>query len=345
MKLGMHLHTTRYDLGPLSKTIEDAGFDLVTCDGGLYALSAHMLEATDHIKVGTGITPLFQTLPNAHVSEAMFLQSTYGDRFILGMGTQTKGQIRMYMGIPNPKPNRMAREALTIMNMLMHSTGDMVQYSGEYFSVNMPAGRGAQTVSPPPVYFSGVNRLNLRLAGEMSDGLVGHPIFPVRYIREAVWPWVDQGLQRAGKTRSDFHMIGMPMTWIAENEEEWQEGLWRAKRNLGRFTITRAYHTFLDMMGWSKEREALLEVVQNSPYGGPFAREALEAAISDEMALEACMIGTAEEVVQMAKERYEGLADTMDIYVLGQEDPDDEDTPLNREMVYRIIETFKSYPR
>jgi alkanesulfonate monooxygenase SsuD/methylene tetrahydromethanopterin reductase-like flavin-dependent oxidoreductase (luciferase family) len=345
MKLGMHLHTTRYDLGQLSKMIEDAGFDLVTCDGGLYAMAAHMLEATDHIKVGSGIVPLFQTLPNHHVSEAMFLQRTYGDRFILGMGTQTKGQIRMYMGIADPKPNRMAREALTIMNMIMHSTGEPIRFSGDYFSVNLPAGRGGQNTVAPAVYFSGVNKLNLRLAGEMSDGLVGHPIFPVRYIREAVWPWVDEGLKRAGKTRSDFDMIGMPMVWIAENDEERREGISRAKRNLGRFTITRAYHTFLEMMGWTKERDALLDVVKNSPYGGPFSRDLLEEAISDEMALEACIIGTAEEVVQMAKERYEGLVDTMDMYILGQEDPDEEDTPLNREMVYRVIEAFRSYPR
>ena len=345
MKIGLQLDPSRYDVGVMAKAIEGGGMDSAWAMGGLYPVYAQMLMATERIDVGGAIIPLFQTMPMNHASNGMFLQQISGERFIYGMGTQIKGQIRINMGIQNPKPNKMAREVLEILRALLHATGDPLRYDGEFFSINLPAGRASRDVTPPPVFFSGVNRLNLRLAGELSDGLVGHPIFPPRYINEVVWPLVDEGLQRAGKTRADFHMTGMGLAWVADTEADRAEGVRRAKHNLGRWLTTRAYGTFMDSMGFTKERLALQEVVNRAPYGGPFDDDALTDAISDEMCEETSMIGTTEEVIQKAKERYDGLVDTLILFTIGQEDPLHEDTPINRNQAYRLIDTFQSYPR
>jgi alkanesulfonate monooxygenase SsuD/methylene tetrahydromethanopterin reductase-like flavin-dependent oxidoreductase (luciferase family) len=352
MKIGLQLNPSRYDVGAMAKAIEDGGMDSAWAMGGLYPVYAQMLLATERIDVGGAIIPLFQTAPMNHASNGSFLQGVSGGRFIYGMGTQTKGQIRINLGLDNPKPAKMARESLEILRALLNRTGDPLRYDGEYFSINLPSGGrfnrrtpDANDIAPPPIFFSGVNRLNLRLAGELSDGLVGHPIFPPRYIKEIVWPLVDEGLSKAGKTRADFHMTGMGLAWVADNEVDRLEGVRRAKHNLGRWLTTRAYGNFMESMGFTKERQAIQAVVNRAPYGGPFDDEALTDAISDEMCEETSMIGTVEEVIQKAKERYEGLVDTLILFTIGQEDPLEEDTVINRTQAHRLIDAFESYPR
>ncbi|MYH41122.1 MAG: hypothetical protein F4150_05025 [Chloroflexi bacterium] len=52
---------------------------------------------------------------------------------------------------------------------------------------------GGVDLTPPPIDFSGVNPLNLRIAGEVADGLIAHPTFTAAYYRETPWPRIEEG--------------------------------------------------------------------------------------------------------------------------------------------------------
>jgi len=308
-----------------------------------------MVDATERITIGSAIMPCMHAPPVVHAREAMYLQQLSDGRFILGMGSQTKGQIRMQLGIEDPKPAIIGKEVLTLVRALMNRTEAPLRFKGEYFSVNLPGQRSARSdhgVQPPPLYYSGLNRINLRLSGELSDGLVAHPIFTVRYFNEYAWPLVDEGLRRSGKARADFDMVAMPMLYIVDNDSEWEEAYRRCKRNLAMYFTTRAYGTYLDQMGWTDVRLCIEASVKKAPYGGPFNYEELEQCIPTEVAEEVCLIGTREQVLQKARERYEGLVDTMLLYVVGDAGASGEpEYNKKEEQMHRVLETFKSYKR
>ena len=352
MKIGLTLHVPKTEIDVYCKAIEDAGLDSAWCDGGIYATFTHMLNATNRISIGSAITPAFDYRPISHAYNTMFLNELSGGRFINGLGSQTRGQIRTELGMEVVKPVKMAREMLEILNLLLNNTGEgRLLYKGEFFSINFLGARARfkkrADLPLASVYYSGVNRLNLRLAGELGGGLVGHPIFPVRYYNEVVWPNVSEGLRRSGRTRDDFEMCALPIIWVANNQAELREGYSRAKRNLASYYTTRAYGSYMDTLGWQQTRLAIEDSIKDAPYGGPFDLEALEALISDELADEVVLIGSPEEIREKARQRYEGLVDHMVFYVLASPDSDlGKDGAVSRkDQTYRVIDTFKTYER
>ena len=104
--------------------VEDAGLDGVWLASpyGHYVGYARALEATQRITVGASIMPCFYATPLMHAQSARALQEASGGRFVLGMGTQTKGQIRGEVGIDPPKPVMMAKEMIPIIRGIMDGT-------------------------------------------------------------------------------------------------------------------------------------------------------------------------------------------------------------------------------
>jgi len=328
----------------MAKAVEEAGLDGVWLASpyGHYVGYARVLEATHRITVGASIMPCFYATPLMHAQSARALQEASGGRFILGMGTQTKGQIRGEVGIDPPKPVMMAKEMIPLIRGIMDGT--VSKHDGEYYKLNLPAGRLTgiyKGVSPPPIYFSGVNTLNLRVSGEVTDGLICHPIYTVKYLNEVVWPNVEKGLGRGGKDRSDFDMCAMPMIWIAENEKEREEGYRMGKRNLANYYSTRAYGTYMDFHGWTKERIAIREVYDRA-MGGPIDGAEMEACLTNDIVDEVCLIGTPAEVRQKAKERYANTTDGVLFYPFHDPYSGTEESQLKtEENLYKVIEAFK----
>ena len=137
----------------------------------------------------------------------------------------------------------------------------------------------------------------------------------------------------------------MPMVWVVDGDATREEGYRRAKRNLANYYSTRAYGGFLELHGWARERDAIRAVwerAQNS--GSPIDGQAMEAIVSDAMAEEVCLIGTPDELRDIARERFKGRADTLLLYPLH----DSYATPDERELriheseqdLYRAIDAF-----
>lgn len=80
----------------------------------------------------------------------------------------------------------------------------------------IPCQVGGVDLTPPPIYFLGVNPLNLRIAGEVADGLITHPIFTAAYYRETVWARIEEGCERRGRGGDGFEVCAMPMFWLVD---------------------------------------------------------------------------------------------------------------------------------
>jgi len=57
-----------------------------------------------------------------------------------------------------------------------------------------------------PIYLAGVREGMIRTAAEVADGLLGHPIYSLRWIEDVVLPSVARGLRDSGRDREDFQL-------------------------------------------------------------------------------------------------------------------------------------------
>ena len=346
MKIGLQIIQTRDKRAvELAQKAEAAGFDGLWLAGGgdNYLKAGTLLNATSQIIVGTSIVPALLASPSFHASQSKYLQEVSGGRFILGFGSQTKGQVRRDLGINPPKIVKMGREIVEVTRGIL--SGDpSFEYAGEFQSRRaLGAGQRGLETAPPPIYYSGVGPQNLRVAGQFTDGLLAHPIFSRKYYEEIVWPEIETGLARAGKTRADFEMVAMPMTLVITNESERAVAMSTAKRNLANYFTTHAYGTLMDMNGWQKQREAIWKIAE--AVGGipsKFDFVALEAAVTEEMVHAVCLVGTAEEITQRATERYKGISDYWDFYAMhNQGHTTEQRQDFEYDNMLRFIDAFK----
>jgi len=352
LKIGLQMIQSR---GPraveIAQQAEAAGFDGVWIadymgEHANYLKAALLLDATSKLTVGTSIAPALLASPAFHAAQARFLQETSGGRFILGFGSQTKGQIRMELGVTPPKIAKEAREVIEVTRGIL--SGQPFEYEGEFQRRRGPGRRiRGENIAPPPIFYSGVGPINLRIAGQYTDGFLSHPIFTRKYYEDVVWPEIETGLAKTDRTRADFTMVAMPMTLILEDESERAEAMSTAKRNLANYFTTHAYGTFMDMHGWTKQREgiwAVAEAVNGNP--ARFDWVALEAAMTDDIVDEVCLVGTADEVREKATARYTGVAEYLDLYPMHDMSRASDDGPAHEfENLSRFTRAFEGFNR
>ena len=101
----------------------------------------------------------------------------------------------------------------------------------------------------------------------------------------------------------------------------------------------------MEFHGWARERDdirAVWERARNS--GTPIDGHEMEEILSDEIVEEVCLVGTADEVRDLARERYAGVAETLYMYSLhdGYNRAGDE-AEKNEQNLYRVIEAFRGF--
>ena len=57
-----------------------------------------------------------------------------------------------------------------------------------------------------PIYLAGVREGMIRTAAEVADGLLGHPIYSLRWINDVVLPSLARGLRDSARRREEFQL-------------------------------------------------------------------------------------------------------------------------------------------
>lgn len=301
----------------LAKMAEDAGFDYIWNSGESIAVFGAMSMVTKKAHLGTGVIRAFGHDARNLAEHAVDLQQLTGGRFIMGLGGGTKRMNINQFGVEFDHPATRLRELIKLLKQVWNKEpGEPLKVEGRYYSYFGGGMRGMAGVGlgnrkksqPPvtPIYLAAVNRAMFRLAGEWCEGLCGHPIASVPFIEKVAWPSIDEGLARAGKTRSDFDHAAWIVTAINTDRKE---AMREAKYHIGRFMATRSYAIVLDSQGLEDVRLK----IQDAFFKHPGDSEALIAAVPDDVAASHSIFGTKDEVRAMAK-RYEGLVTTPTYY-------------------------------
>ena len=305
------------DVPALAREAEDLGVD------GLWTAEtrhdpflplALAAEHTRRVSLGTAIAVAFPRSPTVVAHTAWDLQAASGGRMILGLGTQVKGHIERRFGVKWTAPGPWLREYILALRALWDAwqARGPVNVRGEHYTITLTTPFFAPgPIEHPriPIYIAAVNAYNLRLAGELCEGVHLHPFHSVKYLREFALPNIETGLAKSGRTRNALELACSVFMITGRTAQEVARAREHARSQIGFYASTRTYEPVLAAHGWQDLTPRLHRKSVEGDWAG------MAALITDDMlevfAVEAPLDGLRAALV----ERYRGLLDRIAPYV------------------------------
>ena len=174
----------------MAKMAEDAGFDSVW-DYEFYrnplVIHGMTAQATSTIPLGTGLVTTAGRSPFVMANAAADVDEASGGRLILGISTGAAAFTDLMNGADSNRPAARTREYVTLLRKIWDWTaGDGVAdgetFGGEFYKFTAPEinpfGRRPLERKRIPIYTAALRQTMCRLAGEISDGVIGFMLPP-----------------------------------------------------------------------------------------------------------------------------------------------------------------------
>jgi len=321
------------DLESEAKLAESAGIECIWAPElfrSSVTQAAFLAARTERVDVATGIAWAFTRSPFIIAVTALDIDEMSGGRFRLGLGAGVKRLNETWHNADYGKPAPHLRETIEATRLIMQgaSKGEPIRYEGSYYDIDIkgwirphPAARESV-----PIYTAAVQSGMARMAGDVADGLIGHPIQSLRWIDEVVVDGFETGLQRSGRVRKDFDYLPTVCCAIDDDQAKAND---LARRTIAFYATVRTYMPLFEKHGFGDNAVAAGDAFRNGDLAG------VPAAISDEMVDTYCAAGPLDKVrerVEATAERADGLFLTPPTYFIGAEELS--------EYQRRIIEAF-----
>ncbi len=294
-----------------ARTIEALGFDSIAQpelrrDPFLPLTLAS--TSTERARLVTSVAIAFPRSPMANAYTAWNLQEMSNGRFVLGLGTQVKGHIERRFstvwGSPGPRLRDYILGLRAIWETWQHKTP--LNFKGEFYAMDLMTPEfspASLDVPPPGIQIAAVNSYNIQLAGELCDGLRIHPFSTPAYTREVIWPNVEIGAKKSGRSLETFEMIGGGFIATGATEEDVHAAREQARYRIAFYASTRTYLPVLEHHGWEAMNGDLRRLIAQQRWSD------LATVVPDDVLDEFCVSDTYAEVVPGIAERYAGLVD------------------------------------
>jgi probable F420-dependent oxidoreductase len=312
---------TAQDLAVAAQEAEDAGIECIWAPElfrSAVTQATWLAAKTERVQVATGIVWAFTRSPFITAISALDIDEMSGGRFRLGMGAGVKRLNETWHGAVYGRPAPHLREAIEATRLIMQQAryGQPIRYEGRYYDIDIKGwARPHKPVRESvPIYAAAVQSGMARMAGDVADGLVGHPICSIRWIDETIVPGFELGLKRSGRDRADFDYLPTVCCAIDDDEGRAREA---ARRTIAFYATVRTYAPLWDMHGFGAEALAV---------GDAFRRgdvSMMPGHVTDEMVDTYCAAGPLDKVrarVEETAERADGLFLTPPTYFIPPED-------------------------
>lgn len=184
--------------------------------GDQFAILSACATATSRIKLGTDITSVFvRTVPTIAMA-AMTVDELSAGRFILGVGSSHKVQVRPEHGVVYEKPLTRVRETVEAVRQLTR-TGNL-EYAGETFTIEKFDLWFTPYRPEFPIYIAAVFPKMTALCGEIADGII-----LTRSTLEtaaSARAHIAEGAGRAGRAVGDVDVTTLLPTAVADTIAE-----------------------------------------------------------------------------------------------------------------------------
>lgn len=291
-----------------AKMLEDAGLEGLFAPqvyGPPFIPLAAAAAVTSRVRLASGIALAFVRSPFETAMAAMDLDRISGGRFTLGLGCSVRSWSEGFFGMPYGKPLEHMREVVEIIRLVIIGahTGGLKRYDGVYHRHDFSE---LQPPPPPlrtdiPIWIAALRGPLLSLAAEIADGVMGHPIWSVGWATTKMPDYIERGLKRAGKRRSDIEVSLWP--WVAISSDR-AEAINDARPTLAFYAGIPQYEEYWAAHGFREEARRLQEGVRRGDYLG------VAHLVPDEMVEAFVVCGTADEVRKRVEPLWE-VADSL----------------------------------
>jgi probable F420-dependent oxidoreductase len=293
-----------------AKALEAAGLEGLFAPqvyGPPFVPLAAAAAVTSRIQLATGIAIAFVRSPVETAMAAMDLDRISDGRFTLGLGTSVRSWSEGMFGGTYGKPLENMREVVEIVRLVNRDahTGKLTRYDGKYYKLDFSE---MQPTAPPlrtdiPIWIAALRGPLVSLAAEIGDGVLGHYIWSIEWLRDKIPAYLKRGLDRGGKQRSDVHFNAWLAVAINNNRAE---AIDDARPTVAFYAGIEQYEPFFAAHGFGDVAKRLQEGVKKGDYLG------VARLVPDEMAQMFVVCGTADEV----RKRIEPAWDVVDSMTL-----------------------------
>lgn len=242
--------------------------------------------------------------------QAWDLQRLTGGRFALGLGSQIRPHIEKRYSARWDKPVLQMREFVAATKAIFDTfhEGAPLAFRGDYYTFTLmtptfiPA---ALEWGPPPIWMGALGPLMTRSAAEVADGLVIHPFNSERFVRERTLPRMQEGLEKADRSRSDFTLTVSVILCLYDDDASKEAAERGCRFNLAFYGSTPSYRVTLDVHGWDGLQPELNRLTKEGRWNE------MAGLIDDEVLHTICVCGTPAEVADQLHARFAGVADRL----------------------------------
>jgi probable F420-dependent oxidoreductase len=265
-------------------------------------------EHTERLELGTAVAVAFARSPLVTASTAWDLARLSGGRFLLGIGSQVRAHVERRFGMTwSGRPVAQMREYVAVLRAAWSAwqTGERPTFRGEFyrFTLMSPVFDPGPIAEPRiPIYLAGVGAGMTRLAGEVADGLIVHPLHSRAYLADVVMPAVADGARAAGRDTDAVTIAASVIT--ATDETEVAE----ARRTIGFYASTPTYRSVLEHHGWGAAADALAGHARHARW------DALAGEVTDDMLEAFAVVAPPSDLRAALEARAAGLMDRVAPY-------------------------------
>ena len=269
------------DLADQGQAAEAAGIDCVWTPElfrSSVTQATWLAAKTERVGIATGIAWAFTRSAFILAVSALDIDEMSGGRFRLGLGAGVKRLNETWHDVDYGKPAPHLRETIEATRQIMEqaASGEPIVFKGEYVDIEIKGWvRPHKAVREKvPIYTAAMQEGMCRMGGDVADGLIGHPMCPLRWVEEVVIPNFEIGLKRSGRKRSDLDFL--PTVCCAIDDDE-ARAIDAARRTIAFYATVRTYKPLWEMHGFADAAAA----AGNAFRSGDLA--AVPEAIPDEM--------------------------------------------------------------
>lgn len=252
---------------------------------------------TERVQLASGIAIAPVRSPFETAMAAIDLDRISNGRFILGLGTSVHAWTQGVFGTPKYKPVSHLRETVAaVRHIIRGAHKGLTPFNGEYYRADF---RELQPSQPPlreeiPIWIAALRAPLVRLAAEVADGLIGHPMWSIEWALDRMQPEFMAALAIAGRRRDQVEVNLWP--WVAPNENE-AEAIEDARPTMAFYGGVKQYEPFFEAHGFGAVARQLQHGVQHGDY------RSVAHLVPDEMVRTFVAVGKPEKV----RERVERL--------------------------------------
>jgi len=324
MKVDVPLHAELRAIPAAVAELEAAGYAGVQTVETGHDPFFPLLLAAEHsrrLELTTAIAVAFARNPMTLAAIGNDLSRYSGGRFILGLGSQIRAHIERRFSMPWSQPAARMREFIAALRAIWANwyQGEPLNFRGQFYQHTLmtpvftpkPSEAG-----PPRVFLAAVGPRMTRVAADLCDGMLVHPLTSVTYLRDHSLPVIEAGLAARGLERRAFELSHGPFVVSGRTEEE----LARARRavceRIAFYASTPAYRPVLEVHGWGELQPELNRLSKQGRW------QAMGELIDDEMLHTFAVVGEPGAIVPELRRRFAGLVDrlTLDLDFVAPEE-------------------------